>query len=936
MIILQENSFIFKKGIVKGRILVYCFVHFIRLRVCKKMYLYLRRISGIMRNNGNNGKGKIKMFFGWLKNRINTKLLLINLIGIIVTTVFLTVFSTFIIRSVFQTRYEDKLQTPGRIFLAQYTYKDILPYINNLKQRGSLAAESRDYLRDREYMLDMEKNHADEMYPAEYYSAKERMKNYVDTLSGLKDDKYYAIKKRLLELRVGAGLTYFYIFTDLGVPDMYIHIFDAVFQGDATSAFGEDYGIPIPKSLYEEAEEAFKTGESVIVLSNANDAHHAKTYYSFIPVKDDYGDVIAVIGTDINMESLDTQLRSFLISSISIIVLIAVLLLCAMYFALRSFIIRPIQALTAISSDIAAGNIDGEIPGWIQNRKDEMGILGQSYVSMGGVLLEMLNKNNALLEAAMSGRLDMRSDPSSLGGLFAQVANKTNDMLDIIGSDFDSIPSALAILDDDYDIVFTNNHWERTFEGTDSGTIYQTMLQSQDDEDSLKKRLSEHLEQGEFSVLVWFDHKGSDGWEEGRRCLSFLCSRRVDCDRNNNGAIIVVTDATELVTAKDKALSANKAKSEFLSRVSHELRTPLNVIMSMAKLGRNDKSPEESAERFEKIVTSSSHLSDIINDVLEMSRMESGKTELKRQPMNLRAAAEGCAELLTLRAKENNIELMCGIDPNLPGTLIGDEFRIRQILINLLSNAVKFTAEGQVSLDVRVSEQNAESCAVTFTVADTGIGMSQEFLTKIFTPFEQEDSFLSRRYEGSGLGLSISYNLAALMGSDMTVESKLGQGSRFCFTVSFDIAEMPEEETASAESEETAADSLKGKRILLADDIDINRMIVLELFAATGAELEEAGNGEEAYQKFLRSPTGYYDCILMDIQMPKMDGYTATAAIRAAAREDNNIPIIAMTANALKEDVDRATAAGMSDHIAKPIDFEVCLKKAKQWCCTLD
>jgi len=869
------------------------------------------------------------MFLHRIKNRINTKLLLINLIGIITATALLTVFGSSMIRSVFQKRYEDKLLTPGRIFLAQYTYKDILPYINSLRERDNLTAESERYLHGRQYVLDMEKNHADKEFPADYYNLKEWMDEYIETLSELKDDKYYNIKKRMLELRVGAGLTYFYIFADPGVPDMYINIFDAVFQGNATSSFSEDYGTPFLKSSYKEAEEVVKTGEPVIILSNTREEHHEKFYYSFMPIKDEYGDVIAVIGTAINMQSLETQLQSFLLNSVSIILLFSFLLLCAMYFALRGLIITPIQKLTAISSEIAAGNIEDEIPAWIIKRKDEMGILGRSYASVGKVLREMLNNNDALFEAAMSGRLDARSNPASLNGLFAQAASKINDTLDGIGSDFDSIPSCLAILNAEYDIVFTNIQFKRTFIDVSDQTIYRTILEAGEEEDinDLKARLAKNLEQGEFSSLVWFD------LPESRRCLSCLCSRRADRGGENNGAVIVAADATELVKAKDNALSANKAKSAFLSRVSHELRTPLNVILSMAKLGLNDKNLDESRERFNKIVTSSSHLSNIINDVLEMSRMESGKTEIKREPMRLKRAVEECVELLSLRAEESGIALVSSIDATLPETLVGDEFRIRQILINLLSNAVKFTTEGKVSLDVAVIERDTDKCTVRFLVADTGIGMSEEFLKKIFTPFEQEDSFLSRRYVGSGLGLSISYNLAALMGGGMTVKSKLGEGSRFEFTIPFDIAQAPADEiNGEDESVENTKISLQEKRILLADDIDVNRMIVIEIFADTGADLEEVCDGEEVVQKFLKSPVGYYDCILMDIQMPKIDGYTAAAGIRKSDRADNNIPIIAMTANALKEDIDYARSAGMNDHIAKPIDFDICLKKVRHWC----
>jgi CheY-like chemotaxis protein len=315
--------------------------------------------------------------------------------------------------------------------------------------------------------------------------------------------------------------------------------------------------------------------------------------------------------------------------------------------------------------------------------------------------------------------------------------------------------------------------------------------------------------------------------------------------------------------------------------------------------------------------------------------MESGKTEIRHAPMHIKEMAEECVELMTLKAAENNNELAVSVDPDIPVTLIGDEFRIRQILINLMSNSVKFTVGGQISLSAEVIERGRDNgkdcCTVQFTVADTGIGMSDEFLKKVFTPFEQEDSFLSRRYEGSGLGLSICHNLTRLMGGDMVVESKLGKGSRFSFHIPFEILETQ----AVMEKEEIAQDTLfsfTGKRVLLVDDIDINRAIVCEVLADTGVELEEARDGEEACAKYMRSPVGYYDCILMDIQMPKMDGYTACGAIRASDRADSAVPIIAMTANALKEDIDHAIAAGMNDHIAKPIDFDVCMAKLKKWC----
>jgi len=408
-----------------------------------------------------------------------------------------------------------------------------------------------------------------------------------------------------------------------------------------------------------------------------------------------------------------------------------------------------------------------------------------------------------------------------------------------------------------------------------------------------------------------------------------MCSN-ITHNQNTNGAVIVITDETELVSTKDKALRASKAKSEFLSRVSHELRTPLNVILSMAKLGLSDVELDQSINRFNKIVSSSAHLSNIINDVLEMSRMESGKTEIRYAPLNITVIINECVSMLMQRASENNNQLFQKIDPAIPSALTGDEFRIKQILLNLLSNSVKFTKDGKISTEVKYMEKVGQKHLLEFSVTDTGIGMSKEFLDRIFIPFEQEENYLSRNYQGTGLGLSISNNLVALMGGTMTVESKLEKGSSFIFTLGFEEAEHIPAPAVKADVPSDESASLEGKNILIVDDIEVNRMIIIEVLNNTKLKIDEASDGDEALNKYLESPLNYYDCILMDVQMPKMDGYKATEAIRKSGRDDCGLPIIAMTANALKEDITAALESGMTDHLSKPIDFELCIKTIRK------
>jgi len=555
-------------------------------------------------------------------------------------------------------------------------------------------------------------------------------------------------------------------------------------------------------------------------------------------------------------------------------------------------------------------------------------MLGKSYESMSVVLQDMVSANESLFVAAMSGRLDVRSDPSKFKGLFAQLQTRINDMLDVIGIYFDSNSGALAILNADYDIVFTNRFYNHLFEGISEKTIYRKILDEPEDSDidSLKEKIAAALAtKGGVTALVWFEEG------EEKRCLSFIISQVV-LDGQNNGALMVVVDSTELVRAKDNALAANKAKSEFLSRISHELRTPLNIILSMSKLGLNDENIEDSKERFNKIVSSSEHLSNIINDVLELSRMEAGKTEIRPAPMDLEKTVRECEELFAIKIAEKDIYLKVTIEEGLPKMLIADEFRIKQILINLLSNSIKFTETGGITLDVKGLDVKPDKLTICFLVTDTGIGMSDEFLENVFTPFEQEESFFQRKYVGTGLGLPISNNLAELMGGCLTVTSELGKGSVFVLTLTLNIAddeELTEKERTFAEFEGV---SIEGKNILLVDDIEINRAIVVEILDGNGVVIDEAADGKEAVAMYTGSAEGYYNMILMDIQMPEMNGYEATKAIRGSGRKDSGLPIIAMTANALKEDVDHAYESGMNGHIAKPIDFDECVNTIKKYC----
>jgi signal transduction histidine kinase/CheY-like chemotaxis protein/HAMP domain-containing protein len=403
-----------------------------------------------------------------------------------------------------------------------------------------------------------------------------------------------------------------------------------------------------------------------------------------------------------------------------------------------------------------------------------------------------------------------------------------------------------------------------------------------------------------------------------------------DKDRNNIGYIITTLDVTEMVNqqkelerAVTEANNANAHKGEFLARMSHEIRTPMNVIIGMTNivkklLAEDSLDLNTILNNISQIEVSSQHLLGLLNDILDISKIEAGKIELSSEPVDLLKLANTVVTIIKPRCDEKNITFDTHFD--LPRTShLCDPLRLRQVLINLLGNAVKFTPEvGRVSFSIVVNKRNAGISWVTFSVKDTGIGISEEALQNLFKPFEQANKGITQKYGGTGLGLVISKSIVQLFGGDITVRSNVGEGSEFFFELTLqEIASEDEEEIAV----ENIKDKLQGKRALLADDVAINRMIAISLLEETGIEIDEAEDGVQAVELFNKSAQDYYDIIYMDIQMPNLDGYSATAQIRALERQDaKTIPIVALTANAFKEDIDKAITNGMNAHLAKPLE----------------
>lgn len=422
-----------------------------------------------------------------------------------------------------------------------------------------------------------------------------------------------------------------------------------------------------------------------------------------------------------------------------------------------------------------------------------------------------------------------------------------------------------------------------------------------------------------FNTRFYFDREGS------AECFAGLLVPMKDARQHSNGIMLMFHDVTDLKRSREEALAASKAKSAFLSNMSHEIRTPMNAIIGMTAIGMQEQDPQRKNYAFGKIETASTHLLGIINDILDISKIEAGKMEVSPIVFSFTQMLDRVLSVCTSKIRDKQQHFTIERDPNIPDTLFGDDQHLAQVITNLLSNATKFTPEeGSVILTATALSLDCDACVIRISVKDSGIGMREEEQAKLFNAFQQAQVGTTRKYGGSGLGLALSKRILELMGGEIWVESETGNGSCFSFTVPLGI---PKSDitvvSAGLEAVQTANGTecadFSGKVILLVDDIDINLEIAIALLEPTQLTIDTAQNGQEAVDAFAAAPERY-DAILMDVQMPEMDGLQATAMIRQLnSPRAQTIPIIAMTANVFTEDIQECMDAGMDDHLGKPM-----------------
>lgn len=449
-----------------------------------------------------------------------------------------------------------------------------------------------------------------------------------------------------------------------------------------------------------------------------------------------------------------------------------------------------------------------------------------------------------------------------------------------------------------------------------------SLLAGLDDETERKQRWKTYLDWDGAKPLV------AEAAMQNGRWVRFIAHR----SRNDNYDLIFGRDITHehqrLEEDKTKLMQveeASQSKTTFLSRMSHEIRTPMNGIIGMLALAEGKMQKQDPAMQYlDKANELSAHLLSLINDILDMSRIEAGKVELENKPFSLRAMGDKLYDMFAKTLDARGIRYAVNFEGVTVDWLLGDELRLSQIMINFLSNAVKFTEQGEIVMTIRQMMLREGNVDLLLRVHDTGQGMDPNFVYRIFRPFEQESIETGKKYGGTGLGMAITDQLVHLMGGQILVESLPGKGSDFTVYLTLPQAEADEQAsvTGQAEDQNQYEDAFQDCRILMAEDNDINAMIAVELLEGMGAKVDVAQNGQLAVEAFQAKPEHYYDFILMDVQMPVLDGRAATRALRALDRSDaTEIPIFALSADAFIEDERLSMESGMNGHYSKPIDF---------------
>ena len=861
-------------------------------------------------------------------NRISIRILAMLLILFSLTALIVSVVNRDSIRKMYEETFTERVLLINALMATVIQSDDVIYFIDLIKaQDDAFKQKQIRFFHDRRDLWELQERGADE---DEQRAILERLEAFHREMSAFKNEKYWRIVEELRNLKEVSRSTYLYVMSDTGLENnygepLYTFIIDAEDSPEYGDLYADGLGTcDISQGTIKDVYESKRQMDWVSYYQG----DYGELYYSYAPIVDRNGDVVAVLGTDLDLNNMNNAIAASVFQFNTIFLAFLIVIVLFIYIYLRRSISEPLTSLTDTARELAGGNVFAPVLESNLSQRDEIGILANAVNDMSVTYQEMISSTEKLFVAANIGRLDVRNDADTFKGDIKNVIEQINDTLDSMTLYLNSIPEIILIVNRDLDTYFRNDQFINYFGDVPASEFISKIFikpdmpqppDGQGPEAELKDQVARILEDEDHNTTVWIDDM----------CFSIILKEiDVSNDAIDNSILIIAHNITDLMYEKENAQAAAKAKSDFLSRMSHEMRTPMNAIIGMTAIAETTDDISKLKYCLSTISASSGHLLGIINDVLDMSKIEAGKFELENVPMNLEKTLMKINNIVigNMEKKKQKFNIILSKDLHL--NYNADDLRLSQVITNLLSNATKFTPEGGIiTLSVEKAGETGDTVTLRISVSDTGIGMTGEQISRLFNAFEQADGSVSRRFGGTGLGLIISKSIVEKMGGRVWVESEVGAGSTFTFEINLERASHQDIITYEGTRPEEKAADLSGVHIILAEDVDINREIFLTLLEDTHISVDCAENGLEAVDLFKRDP-GKYNLIVMDVQMPEMDGYQATRTIRGLdVPEAKTIPIIAMTANAFKEDIERCLESGMNDHLPKPIDEKSVINK---------
>ena len=995
--------------------------------------------------------------------RINIRILIVMLVLFAITAAVVSIGSGRVIRRLYEDSFTERVLLSNALMANIIDSNDVSYFVDLLtKQDDAFKQRQLQFFYDREELFRLQEEGAPEESQQELLA---KLNAFHAEMDIYKTDYYWKTIADLQQLKEVSHSAYAYVMAYTGLVSnegdkLYTYILDADdtqvydspdLDGLGTCNIGED----VLEQIYETRKQMdyveYYLGD------------YGELYFAYAPILNNSGNVVAVLGTDLDLEGMNAAISVSIITFNSIFLAAIIVIILVLFIFLRRSIINPLGSLTKTAHELAEGNVYAQTSVAALRQRTEIGMLAHAVNDMSLAYQDMIRNTAKLFAAANVGRLDIRNDTTKFKGDIRDVMQQINDTLDSMTLFLDSVPEGIFIMSKDFEVYFRNEHYLNCFENKSAQEFFADVFAQEapecaeqaDRQAHIKDKVAETLKQENNSITVWIDEL----------CYSISLTEITLKETAENSVLVIVIDITDLMKEKEKAQAAAEAKSSFLSRMSHEMRTPMNAIIGMAKIAEDTSDASKMKYCLSTIGTSSKQLLGIINDVLDMSKIEAGKLELESIEMNIEKMLMNVCNIIIDHMEKKSQKFNVVLGKELELNYFADDLRLSQVITNLLSNAVKYTPEcGKITLTVDKTGQEGNTNTLLFSVSDNGIGMTEEQIDRLFNAFEQADGSISRRFGGTGLGLAISKNIVEKMGGRIWVESEYGAGSTFSFEVKLERAShqdtiifdgiRPEDvkllivesdsdvmkrflsitekfgvraDAAATSSEAiglveaakrasraydiiflahdmpdadgfdivdrisgmidkntviiittllewrqiedraiqnnitrcihkpifpssvldaindvmgTSVKSLglnkpranktadlSGVSILLAEDVEINREIFSSLLEDTHITIDTAENGSIAVSKFAEDPRRY-DIIVMDVQMPEMDGYQATRAIRAMDEPiAKTIPIIAMTANVFREDIERCLESGMNDHLSKPIDEKVVIEK---------